>query len=135
MAAAEFGAQQNCKQSFPPPGIQRDAELRMAVVNCYLLHVISNAVIHEPIKIDLQDGEATFSEKLFGHFEALRKSGDSGQYLSLFEKAKVAGVKECFKFYVVRYKNGISRGPEKHLRGLALSINILEAMMQVGYDS
>ena len=133
MAAAEFGAQPNCKQSFPAPGIHRDADLRMAVVYCFLLHLITKAVIDEPIKAELQEGETTFSEKLFCHFEELRKSSNWGQYFSLFENAKMASVKECFKYYGVRYKNGISRGPEKHLRGLALSINILEAMMQVGY--
>ena len=134
-AAAEFSAQPNCKQSFPAPGMQRDADLRMAVVYCYLLHLITKTVIDEPIKTELQEGEATFSEKLFGHFEALRKSSKWGQYFSLFENAKMASVMECFKYYVVRYKNGFSRGPEKHLRGLALSINILEAMMQVGFIS
>ena len=115
--------------------MHRDADLRMAVVYCYLLHLISKAVIDEPIKTELQEGEATFSEKLFGHFEALKKSSKWGQYFSLFENTKMDTVKECYKFFILRYKNGISRGPERHLRGLALSINIFEAMMQVGYIS
>ena len=92
-AAAEFGAQPNCKQSFPAPGMHRDADLRMAVVYCYLLHLITKTVIDEPIKTELQEGEATFSEKLFGHFEALRKSSNQRQHFSLFLNAKMASVK------------------------------------------
>ena len=81
--AAEFCAQANWKQSLPPPGIYREADLRTTVVHCYLLHLISKAVIDEPIKTELCEGEETFSEKLLGHFETLRKSSNWGQYFSL----------------------------------------------------
>ena len=113
------------------PWMQRDGDLRTAVVYCYLLHCISKAVIDEPIKTELPEREATFTEKLWGHFEALRKSSNWERYFSLFEKAKMFSVRTVWELYVLRYKKGIHRGPEKHLRGLALSFNILEAMMQV----
>ena len=130
-AGAEFCEQPNWKQSFPAPGMQRDGDLRTAVVHCYLLHRISKAFIDEPVKTELPEGEATFTEKLWGHFEALRKSSNWEQYFSLFEKAKMFSVRMCVEFYPLRYNKGIHRGPEKYLRGPALSINILEAMMQV----
>ena len=130
-AAAEFCDQPNWRQSFPARGMQRDSDLRTAVVYCYLLHHISKAVIDEPVKNELPEGEATFTEKLWGHFEALRKSSNWERYFSLFEKAKMFSVRTVWELYVLRYKKGIHRGPEKHLRGLALSFNILEAMMQV----
>ena len=129
-AAVMFHEQMNSMQSFLAPGIKRDADVRMAVVYCYLLHCITKIVIDEPIKTDLPEHESTFTQKLYEHFEELRKTSRWVEYFSTFENAKLVSVSMVFKHYALRYKTRIGFGPEKHLRGLALSINILEAMMQ-----
>ena len=133
-AVAIFCEQPNWKQTFPPPGRNRDTDLRMTVVYCYLLHRIAQTFNDEPLKTELPVGQSTFAQMLFDHFEALKKTCNSDKYFSSFERVKQYGATMVWKIYGLRYKNGISGGLLtwllQQLRGPGLSINILEAMME-----
>lgn len=114
---------------FPPNCPQRNADIRRAVIWCFLLQAVTIAVIDEEKPTVSGSADKTFFEKMLLAFEDKRNKVDWESYFNLFERMKFPSVQLAIND-LLSIKRGEFDTTPKPGSGALLSINILEACYQ-----
>ena len=123
--AAEFGSCPSEDLQLPLASAQRDAEVRYAVLLCFLYHSFADLAMDAPM------GEQTLFARLVARVVALKDSVEWQPYFNLFEKAKLLSIHTPVDTWLLPLKMGTyTEDGEEEGTGWGTTINIMEAVYQ-----